>query len=289
VGQPEGNLGMRVRVGITTRNRAHILPRAIESVLRQDYENIELCVLDDASTDHTPALADQFPDVQWIHNQEPAGLIGNRNRLMLESNADIYISLDDDAWFMSDDEISIAVEYFSRHPQCAALAFDILSPDRPQPVERETGHSTSLFIGCGHALRIKTVRTLGGYADLAGKYGAEEKDLCLRILDLGAEISFLPGVHVWHEKEWTHRDWKGTHRDSVINGLSVTYLRCPWPDLLWILPGQMASHFLFCVRQPRFLSSYPVGLIRWLVQLPLLIRQRKPVRRSAFRAFHSKP
>ena len=44
-----------VSVIIPTYNRAHVLPRAIESVLKQTYTELELIVVDDASTD--PAAA----------------------------------------------------------------------------------------------------------------------------------------------------------------------------------------------------------------------------------------
>lgn len=53
-----------VSVVLPTYNRAGVLPRAIQSVLSQDYANLELIVVDDGSTDGTPDLMRQFADAR---------------------------------------------------------------------------------------------------------------------------------------------------------------------------------------------------------------------------------
>jgi len=45
---------------LPTYNRAHFLPRAIESVIKQDYDNWELIIVDDGSTDNTKSLVQEF-------------------------------------------------------------------------------------------------------------------------------------------------------------------------------------------------------------------------------------
>jgi glycosyltransferase involved in cell wall biosynthesis len=51
-----------VTMVIPTFNRAEFLSEAIESVLKQDYERLELLVLDDGSTDGTPELLEGFAE-----------------------------------------------------------------------------------------------------------------------------------------------------------------------------------------------------------------------------------
>src|SRR2546430_12081081 len=139
-----------VLVGIVTHNRAGILRKAIHSALSQNYPNVVVAVLDDGSDDGTSALQSDFPGVRWYRCESQQGYLEARNQLMRTARADYYLSLDDDAWFVSDDEITVAIEYLEATPTVAAIAFDILSPDRPHRALRSEPHSTSMFIGCGH-------------------------------------------------------------------------------------------------------------------------------------------
>ena len=196
-------------MGIVTHNRAGILPKAIQSALSQSYPHVEVVVLDDGSDDGTSELQSDFPAVQWFRWESPRGYLEARNQLMRDSDADFYVSLDDDAWFIDGDEISIAVQHMEMNPRVAAVAFDILSPDCEKPSPRSEPWPTHMFIGCGHILRTSAVRECGFYAPAPGPYGSEEIDLCIRLLDRNWEIHFLPGVHIWHDKTTAARDRRG--------------------------------------------------------------------------------
>ena len=275
----------RVLVGITTRNRVDLLPKAIASALAQDYPELCVAVVDDASTDSTPALRARFPQVNWLRHEEPVGYRANRNELMQRPGFDYFVSLDDDAWFLLGDEISRAVDRLETNPVAAGIAFDILSPDRPDPVERSAPHSVAMFIGCGHLLRMSAVRAAGFYAFAPGSYGSEEKDLCLRLADLDREIHLLPGVHVWHDKAWSGRDWFPLHRSGVCNELVMTLRRCPLPDLLVVLPLKVASYFAYWIRRPTFFRAGLAGLGDFLRHFAAAWRTRRPVRRDTFWRF----
>lgn len=272
----------RVLVGITTRNRAALLPKAIASALAQTYAPLEVAVVDDASTDETPRLAGQFSTVRWVRRDPPLGYRANRNALMHDDRAEFYVSLDDDAWFLRGDEIAVAIARMQANPRLGAIAFDILSPDRPDAVERTTPTPAAVFIGCGHLLRLSAVREAGYYADTPGLYGVEEKDLSLRLADLGYEIERLPGVHVWHDKAWSGRDWYPLHRSGVCNELFMTLQRCPLPDLILVLPLKVLSFVRYWLREPRYLRAGLGGLGQFIRHSGSALRQRRPVRRDTF-------
>lgn len=84
---------------IPTYNRAHILPRAIESALSHSDPGDEVIVVDDGSIDNTPDLAMRFGDrIRYIRT-ENRGAGAARNRGIREANCPLVVFLDsDDEW-----------------------------------------------------------------------------------------------------------------------------------------------------------------------------------------------
>jgi glycosyltransferase involved in cell wall biosynthesis len=87
---------MSVMIG--AYNAAPYLGEAIESVLAQDYEPIELIVVDDGSTDGTTEVARSFPEVKVIQ-QENGGNGAARNRAVENASGELYAFLDADDRF----------------------------------------------------------------------------------------------------------------------------------------------------------------------------------------------
>jgi glycosyltransferase involved in cell wall biosynthesis len=79
-------------------NAASYLAEAIESVLAQDYEPLELIIVDDGSTDGSGEVARRFAGVRVIR-QENAGNGAARNRAVQEAAGELYAFLDADDRF----------------------------------------------------------------------------------------------------------------------------------------------------------------------------------------------
>ena len=273
-----------VCVGIVTRNRAESLKKTISSALRQNARNLDVIVVDDGSSDATCSLSREFPSVSWIRHEQNAGCVMRRNELMSHPGFDYYVSLDDDAWFIQDDEIALAVDHLEVNPAVAAVAYDILSPDRPQESARATPQPAATFIGCGHVLRMSAVRQIGGYEVSPGQYGSEEKDLCLRLLDAGYQIVRLPGVHVWHDKTQRAREVPEQHRSGVCNDLAMTLRRTPLALLPLALISKLCKHLGFSVRHGLLLPCLR-GITLFLRSSPAVWRSRRPVKFATLRKF----
>lgn len=276
---------MKVLIGIITRNRAEFLPLAIRSALAQDYPNKEVVVLDIASTDATPDVRAEFPDIGWHRLKERIGIPESRNWLMQKTDAAYFVSLDDDAWFLRHDEISIGVQCLETNRALAAVAYDVLLPGDTPSTSRGTPRPCAIFIGCGHVLRLSDVAAVHYYAPNPTVYGgSEESDLCLRLFELGRGVIFLPGVHVWHERTMTGRNVLEQYRHNVCNELVSLFRRCPAIDLIWITPLRLASHLRFALSR-RWVGSYLRALGLFCRCLPGVIQSRQPVKAHAFRKF----
>jgi glycosyltransferase involved in cell wall biosynthesis len=91
----------KISVLIPSFNRADYLPETITSVLRQSYQEFEIVVLDDGSTDATPEIMASFTDPRiHYHRRQRTGLLPRlRNQLAELSTGSFLAFLDsDDLW-----------------------------------------------------------------------------------------------------------------------------------------------------------------------------------------------
>lgn len=93
----------KVSVIIPTYNRGEFLQRAVESIVRQNYSNIEIIIVDDGSTDNTEAIVENlinmYPFIMYCRNTRTKGPSGARNTGIMKASGDYLAFLDsDDVW-----------------------------------------------------------------------------------------------------------------------------------------------------------------------------------------------
>jgi glycosyltransferase involved in cell wall biosynthesis len=93
-----------VSVILPTYNRAHIVSKALQSVLSQTYRNFEVIVIDDGSTDNTKeiitTIACKDPRVKYFRNNENKGQAGALNVGINLAKGELIAFIDDDVeWF----------------------------------------------------------------------------------------------------------------------------------------------------------------------------------------------
>jgi glycosyltransferase involved in cell wall biosynthesis len=90
---------MDISVIIPTFNRAHILLRALGSVLAQSYPASEIIVVDDASVDNTELLIKSYAQIKFIKLIENRGVSHARNEGIKQASSEWIALLDsDDEW-----------------------------------------------------------------------------------------------------------------------------------------------------------------------------------------------
>jgi glycosyltransferase involved in cell wall biosynthesis len=91
-----------VTVGIPTRNRAASLLRAVESVLAQDWYELEILISDNGSTDDTQTFCERLardePRVRYFRQSENIGAEANFREVLRRARGEFFMWLADDDW-----------------------------------------------------------------------------------------------------------------------------------------------------------------------------------------------
>lgn len=111
-----------VSVLIPAYNSARFVGETLRCVLAQDYEDLEVVVVNDASTDDTVAVVKSFSDprIKLFHNERNLGLAGVRNRLLELATGDYFAWQDSDD-LCTKDRIGLQVRFLDEHPEVMAV------------------------------------------------------------------------------------------------------------------------------------------------------------------------
>lgn len=117
----------RVSIIIPAFNCDRFLPAAIESIERQDYENIEILVVDDGSTDQTwntlLRLGASNPKIVPLRNSRTKGTSGARNSGLLAASGEYVAFLDaDDLWLHN--HLDTGIPFLESTPDVDAVFFN---------------------------------------------------------------------------------------------------------------------------------------------------------------------
>jgi glycosyltransferase involved in cell wall biosynthesis len=88
----------KVSVCIPVYNGSSYIAEAIDSVIGQTYENFELLVCDNCSTDNTEEIVRTFHDsrIKYVRNSDNLGLVGNANSCLSLANGEYVCILHHD-------------------------------------------------------------------------------------------------------------------------------------------------------------------------------------------------
>ena len=216
---------VRVSVLMPAYNAERYLLQSIQSVLGQTYEDFELLVVDDCSTDRTPDILASIQDrrLRVIRNEHNLGIVGALNRAMEHAHGGYIARIDADD-FCLPTRFAKQVAYLDAHPGIVLLGTEtfILEDGRVRH-ERQRGDADPLVVRwrslvsnpIGHPtmmFRAEAAARLGTYLREDYKY-AEDFDFSHRLLGVG-DLAVLPEnliVYRQHRNNLTR-----TRRDEMI-------------------------------------------------------------------------
>lgn len=246
-------------------NARPYIEEAINSVLSQNYANIELIIVDDGSTDGTPEAANQYGDRVRVLRQKNAGPASARNRGMAAATGDFIAFLDaDDVWLTG--KLAMQVNYLLDHPEVGVVfgRFSLwhseadgsfLAPPTParsdSPLKLVPRHSGWLYkdILLDSVICIITAMVRRSVIDTVGSFDeslptGEDYDFWLRVSRVfqAAELNRTVACYRVHGSSITRVPRKENNEYKVLMKTLAAYGPAG-PDQVAASPGALRKRF----------------------------------------------
>ena len=199
----------------------------LESLSRLDYPACELVVVDNGSTDGSPAIIRvRFPDVTLVETGENLGFTGGNNlglRRALEQGADYALLLNNDTE-VAPDFLRLLVEAAEADPRIGIVGPTIYYHAQPQVIWSAGGHidwrrgrtwmlglnefdvgqfgdeprDVDFVTGCALLVKRAVMEQVGLLDERFFAY-YEETEWCVRARRAGFHIAHVPRATVWHK------------------------------------------------------------------------------------------
>ena len=281
-----------VSISILNYQRRETLRLTLERAWSQHYPDLELLVVDNASTDGSDRMVEEeFPGVRLVRLPENIGCAA-RNAGLAAAKGEIVITIDNDVLLTTPDDVRTAVEILKQRPSVACVNFKILDTEgnlsrrdwcHPRDWRRFADQEflTDYVLEGASALRREAFERVGGYW-APFFLGHEGGDLALRLLDAGYDLLYSPRVCVAHlvsqEARPSARIYYTFTRNAVWvslrNHRSLAAARAIAKDMvLMAFSAARAGHWV----------SYLRGLRDGLAGLPRAVASRRPMSRATYR------
>ena len=115
----------KVSIIVPTYNRAQYLSDALSSILKQSFDCFEIVVVDNASTDNTCEIVNEFADkrIRYFINERNIGATANHNKALRLCNGD-YICIFSDDDLMDSDNLQLKVNVLDAYPDVCLVHSD---------------------------------------------------------------------------------------------------------------------------------------------------------------------
>ena len=225
----------RISIVVCSYNGAATIRDTLEGLARVDYQNFEVIVVDDGSTDATAEIARGY-DVTLLSTPNH-GLGAARNVGLEAATGEIVAYLDDDAY--PDPQWLTYLALALRSPDwCGVGGPNLLPPEDGEIAEcvgNAPGGPAHVLLsdraaehipGCNMAFRKSWLEAVGGF-DPRFRNAGDDVDVCWSLQARGGTLGFHPAAVVWHHRRASLvRYWK----QQVGYGKAEALLAAKWPQ-----------------------------------------------------------
>lgn len=128
---------MKISVIIPTYNAASTLAQALDSVIAQDYPDVEIIIVDGGSTDGTLSIVEERRShIAKVVSEPDQGVYDAMNKGILMSEGDVINILGADDYFYASHVLSTVARVFMEHPDIDVVYGDYV---------HEYGHTRKAF------------------------------------------------------------------------------------------------------------------------------------------------
>lgn len=270
-----------VTVNILSFNRKEELRNTLEKVYGQDYKNIEVIVVDNASNDGSTEMVDRdFPNVILIKMQKNIGIAGWNEGFKI-AKGEFVLVLDDDSYPLKD-TIENAVNEITRGSENGIIACSVYDLQLKKNItEKFIVGEANAFIGCGALIRMTLLNSVGFFSKLFFLY-LHEEDFCIRVIDKGFKIIFVPKSQIIHVNSKKNRRIVKNGIDNrryyygLRNILIFLFLYFNVSHVLYRMIVISAGRIIFGIRHKCFWISIK-AILSFLFLLPKICWQRNIV------------
>lgn len=213
---PSGGLRPQMSVIVPVHNGRLQLPRCLEALRTSAYQDFEVIVVDDCSTDNARQIVERF-GARYLRTPRQVGPGGARNLAVRHAHGEIVLFVDADV-VVAPETLGQVAEDFDVDPNLAALFGsydenpawnDFLSQYKNlmhhyvHQIAKE--EASTFWAGCG-AIRKDVFLEFGGFdTERYPKPSIEDIDLGFRMAQRGRRIRLDKRIQVKHLKKWTVR------------------------------------------------------------------------------------
>lgn len=213
-----------VSIILPTYNGAIRISRAVQSVIAQEYQNWELIIISDGSTDDTAAVATSFASSEkriiFAQNEINLGIQKTLNKGIAMANGVYIARIDDDDTWIDPDKLMRQVDFLEHNPDYVLVGTNaIICDEKGREIDRysmpatdEAIRSRMLFKNCflhpTIMARKDAIERVGAYNEETAAKHVEDYELWLRLGSIGkvANISTFAASLTVHVDSVTYQN-----------------------------------------------------------------------------------